>query len=111
MFWLDRIYHQIEKAIPEKLSSGKTLVVRDEKTASGRVHVGSMRALALHAAIAERIEEAKVPHVFKYEINDMDPMDGLPVYLDEAVYRKEMGKPLYAIPSPDGIAKNFAEYF
>lgn len=111
MFWLDRIYEQIEKAIPEKLSSGKILTVRDEKTASGRVHVGSMRALALHAAIAERLGEAKVPHVFKYEINDMDPMDGLPVYLDADVYRKEMGKPLYAIPSPDGIAKNFAEYF
>ncbi|MDE2079035.1 MAG: lysine--tRNA ligase [Patescibacteria group bacterium] len=111
MFWLDRVYHQIEKAIPEKLAAGKTLVVRDEKTASGRVHVGSMRALALHAAIAERLEEAKVPHVFKYEINDMDPMDGLPVYLNASVYQKEMGKPLYAIPSPDGRAKNFAEYF
>jgi lysyl-tRNA synthetase class 1 len=111
MFWLDRIYGQIEKAIPEKLASGKTLVVRDEKTASGRVHVGSMRALALHTAIAERLEEAEVPHVFKYEINDMDPMDGLPVYLDASVYKKEMGKPLFAIPSPDGKAKNFAEYF
>jgi lysyl-tRNA synthetase class 1 len=102
MFWLDRIYGQIEKAIPEKLKSGKTLIVRDEKTASGRVHAGSMRALALQAGVR---------HVFKYEINDMDPMDGLPVYLDAAAYSKEMGKPLYAIPSPDGVAKNFAEYF
>lgn len=111
MFWLDRIYGQIEKAIPDKLFSGKTLVIRDEKTASGRVHVGSMRALALHAAIAERLGEAGMPHIFKYEINDMDPMDGLPVYLDASVYEKEMGKPLFAIPSPDGKAKNFAEYF
>ena len=111
MFWLDRVCGQIEEALSEKIKSGKTLVIRDEKTASGRVHVGSMRALALHAAMAERLGEAGIPHVFKYEINDMDPMDGLPVYLDSAVYAKEMGKPLFAIPSPDGKAKNFAEYF
>ena len=111
MFWLDRIFGQIEDKLADKIKSGKTLVVRDEKTASGRVHVGSMRALALHAAIAERLGEANIPHIFKYEINDMDPMDGLPIYLDAAVYTKEMGKPLYAIPSPDGKAKNFAEYF
>src|SRR5580704_16478429 len=111
MFWLDRIFEQIEGELKNKIASGKTLLVRDEKTASGRVHVGSMRALALHAAIAERLGEAEIPHLFKYEINDMDPMDGLPVYLDKAVYEKEMGKPLFAIPSPDGKAKNFAEYF
>jgi lysyl-tRNA synthetase, class I len=97
--------------LKDKIASGKTLLIRDEKTASGRVHVGSMRALALHAAIAERLGEAHIPHVFKFEINDVDPMDGLPVYLDKSVYEKEMGKPLYAIPSPDGKAKNFAEFF
>ncbi|MEK7109419.1 MAG: lysine--tRNA ligase [Patescibacteria group bacterium] len=111
MFWLDRIFGQIEVELKDKIASGKTLLIRDEKTASGRVHIGSMRALVLHAAIAERLGEAGIPHVFKYEINDMDPMDGLPVYLDQAVFKKEMGKPLFAIPSPDGKAKNFAEYF
>lgn len=111
MFWLDRIFGQIEAQLKDKIASGKTLLIRDEKTASGRVHVGSMRALALHQAIAERLGEAGVPHTFKFEINDMDPMDGLPVYLDADVYKKEMGKPLFAIPSPDGKAKNFAEYF
>jgi lysyl-tRNA synthetase class 1 len=111
MFWLERIFGQIETELKDKIASGKNLLVRDEKTASGRVHVGSMRALALHAAIAERLGEAHIAHTFKYEINDFDPMDGLPVYLDKNMYEKEMGKPLYIIPSPDGKAKNFAEYF
>jgi len=111
MFWLDRVYSELEAQLKDKIASGKTLVIRDEKTASGRVHVGSMRALALHAAIAERLTEAGIPHVFKFEINDMDHMDGLPSYLDKAEYEQHMGKPLYAIPSPDGKAKNFAEYF
>jgi lysyl-tRNA synthetase class 1 len=38
-------------------------------------------------------------------------MDGIPVYLDRAVYEPYLGMPLYTIPSPDGKAKNFAEYF
>lgn len=110
MFWLDKVYEQLENSLKEKIASGDTLTVRDEKTASGRVHVGSMRALALHAAISERLTEAGVPNIFKYEINDFDPMDGLPVYLDASVYQKEMGKPLYKIPAPEGsLAPNFAE--
>ncbi len=111
MFWLDRVCEQAREALKEKIASGETLLIRDEKTASGRVHVGSMRALALHAAIAERLDEAGVKNVFKFEINDFDPMDGLPVYLDEKAYRQHMGKPLYKIPSPEAGAPNFAEYF
>jgi len=110
MFWLDRIFGDLEVALKDTIASGKTLLVRDEKTASGRVHIGSMRALVLHAAIAERLREAQVPNTFMFEINDMDPMDGFPVYLPEE-FRQYMGKPLFAIPSPDGKAKNFAEYF
>ena len=112
MFWLDRIYGQIEKAIPDKLKSGETLLVRDEKTPSGRVHIGNMRSLALHAAMWERLREAGIPAVFKFEINDFDPMDGLPIYLDPAEYKQHMGKQLYTIPSPDpSAAPNFAEYY
>ena len=111
MFWLDRVYEQLEGSLKEKIASGNTLTVRDEKTSSGRVHVGSMRALALHAALSERLTEAGVPNIFKYEINDFDPMDGLPVYLDASVYTEHMGKPLLHVPSPDPSAENFAEYF
>lgn len=112
MFWLDRIYGEIERAIPEKLKSGETLLVRDEKTPSGRVHIGNMRSLAMHAAMWERVTEAGIPAVFKFEINDFDPMDGLPVYLDAKEYQQHMGKQLYKVPSPDPkAAPNFAEYY
>lgn len=111
MFWLDRVFNDAEARLREKALAGKPLIVRDEKTASGRVHVGSMRALALHAALSERMTEAGIKNVFKYEINDFDPMDGLPVYLDQQVYKEHMGKPLLRIPSPDPNFSNFAEYF
>ena len=112
MFWVDRIFEQIQDSLKDKIASGEPLLIRDEKTASGRVHVGSLRALALHGAIADRFSEAGIPHIFKYEINDFDVMDGLPVYLPEDTYRQHLGKLLCYVPSPDSTkAKNFADYY
>ncbi len=111
MFWTDRIGSEIEKHFDAVIKSGKPLVIRDEKTASGRVHVGSMRGVAIHGMIDEVLKEKGIFHKFLYEINDYDPMDGLPVYLDENKFREHMGKPLCNVPSPDAIATNYAEYF
>lgn len=111
MFWGDRILEEIEEKFKDVIKSGKPLIVRDEKTASGRVHVGSMRGVAIHGIIDELLNEKKIPHSFLYEINDSAPMDGLPVYLDEKKYLEYMGKPLYDVPSPDEKTSNFAEYF
>ncbi len=111
MFWADAIVKDILGSKNERIKKGDPLVIRDEKTASGRVHVGSMRGVAVHGIVSEVLTEASVPNTFLYEINDFDPMDGLPEYLDKEVYEKFMGQPLYTIPSPDGKAKNYAEYY
>lgn len=111
MFWADKLVAEIEDRHKEKIAKGEPLVIRDEKTASGRVHVGSMRGVAIHGLVAEILEEKGIACKYLYEINDFDPMDGMPVYLDEAKFRPYMGKPLCNIPSPDPSAANFAEYF
>ena len=111
MFWADAVVGDIRKKLKTRIEGGDPLIVRDEKTASGRVHVGSMRGVAIHSIIRTLLKEERVPAAFLFEINDFDPMDGLPVYLDAKMYEEHMGKPLCTIPSPDGKAKNFAEYF
>ncbi|MDO8518442.1 MAG: lysine--tRNA ligase [bacterium] len=114
MFWADRIAGEIEKKFGLPAQAGKTkkpLLIRDEKTVSGRVHVGSMRGAAIHGVVHEVLIEKGVPNSFTWEHNDFDPMDDIPVYLDRAVYEEHLGKPLYTIPSPDPSAKNFGEYF
>lgn len=111
MFWADRIVGNIQERFTAEIEAGKPLLLRDEKTASGRVHVGSMRGVAIHGIVSEILTERKVPNTFLYEINDFDPMDGLPVYLSQEIFEPFLGKPLYTIPSPDGKAKNYAEYF
>lgn len=106
MFWADTV----AKEVSGKHKKAGPIVIRDEKTPSGLAHVGSMRGVAIHGVISEILTESGVANIFKYELNDMDPMDGFPDYLPET-FRQYMGVPLSRIPSPDSSAKTLAEYF
>lgn len=106
MFWADRFAEEIER----RFGKSGNLIVRDEKTASGRVHVGSMRGVAIHGTVAEALADRGVQNTYLYEINDYDPMDDIPVYLPRE-FKSYLGKTLRDVPSPDGKAENFAEYF
>ncbi len=107
MFWVDEIVDDILKKYPDK----EEFVLRDEKTLSGRVHVGSLRGVVIHGIVAQALNERGHKARFVFEFNDVDPMDSLPGYLDPSVYGQYMGMPLRDIPAPDGKAKNFAEYW
>jgi GTP1/Obg family GTP-binding protein len=37
MFWADRIVEAVQERFSEKIKKGEPLIIRDEKTASGRV--------------------------------------------------------------------------
>ncbi len=107
MFWADRLAEEIVA----HFGKNAPILIRDEKTVSGRVHVGSMRGAAIHGTIYEALTEAGIPATFKWEHNDFDPMDDIPVYLDRATYEPYLGKPLKYIPSPEPGFASYAEYF
>lgn len=109
MLWADRIANEIRDT--RKPRNGTTFLIRDEKTLSGRVHVGSMRGVAIHGLMAEVLAEQGSPNEFRFELNDFDPFDSIPGYLDAEKFREHLGKPLYAVPSPEPGFKNYAEYF
>jgi len=119
MFWADKIVEEIKKKYKNKIvlqsdsgqAKNEAIIIRDEKTASGRIHVGSLRGVAIHGIISEVLSEENIKNKYLYEINDFDPMDGMPVYLDRETFLPHMGKPLCDVPSPDGKEKNYAEYF
>jgi len=111
MLWVETVSNKAKERYAELLDSGKPLVIRDEKTMSGRVHVGSLRGVAIHGLVDEWLRSLGIKTKFIFEINDFDPMDGLPVYLDKGVFESHMGKPLVSAPAPDGKTKNYAEYF
>ncbi|MBI2096648.1 lysine--tRNA ligase [Candidatus Kaiserbacteria bacterium] len=109
MLWADRIASEIQDT--RKPRNGKTFLIRDEKTISGRVHVGSMRGVAIHGLVAEVLAENGVASEFRFEIGDLDPFDSIPNYLDTKKFTEHLGKPLFAVPSPESGFKNYAEYF
>ncbi|HEY0220597.1 MAG TPA: lysine--tRNA ligase, partial [Candidatus Paceibacterota bacterium] len=111
MYWADSISEKVKNVYSKKIESGSQIIIRDEKTLSGRVHVGSLRGLSIHGIVEEVLKEQNISCKYLFEFNDFDPMDGLPVYLDKEKFLPHMGKPLCDVPSPDGIAKNYPEYF
>ena len=112
MFWADRIAKEIqERPEAKKATKDSPLIIRDEKTLSGRVHVGSMRGVAIHGLISEVLNEYHIPNRFLWEHNDFDPFDAIPGYLDQEKYKEHLGKPLYTVPSPEAGYENYAAYF
>jgi lysyl-tRNA synthetase class 1 len=82
-----------------------------KKTLSGRVHVGSLRGIAIHGLISQVLTEKGIKNKFLFELNDFDPMDELPKYLDHDVYKKYMGQPLYTVPSHEAGSENYPMVF
>lgn len=107
MFWVDEIVDKILETYPNQ----DEFIIRDEKTLSGPVHVGSLRGVVIHGIIAQVLTERGKKGRFVFEFNDFDPMDGMPSELVGKGFDEHMGKPLYTVPSPDGKAENFPEYY
>lgn len=103
MYWADELIQNLDKSKKHR--------VDDMKTPSGHAHVGSLRAIATHALVYEAMKHAGYDVDFTYVVNDMDPMDSLPHYLDKNIYEPHMGKPLFQIPAPDGKSVNYADQY
>lgn len=86
-------------------------VVNDSKTPSGTIHVGALRGVVIHDAIARAVRSAGVDVRFLYGIDDLDPMDAQTLAAREGRLQ-DMGKPLAHIAPPAGSsASSWAEHF
>ncbi len=101
MFWADKI----------AADAPENQIVNDSKTPSGRVHVGSVRGVAIHDVIYRAFKHAGKPVKFLYGVDDYDALDTVPQYLDEAKFKPYLGAPLCNVPSPDDRASDYAKYF
>jgi lysyl-tRNA synthetase class 1 len=101
MYWADEVAAAV--AGPQ--------VINDSKTPSGTVHVGSLRGVVLHDAIRRAVVDRQLPVVFRYGVEDLDPMDTQAMLTPDAV-EAAMGVPLANIPAPEGSsAPNYARHF
>lgn len=102
MFWTDEIVKSLDKKKKHR--------VDDAWSTSGFAHIGSLRGAVIHQIAFNAIKEASFDADYTFLMDDFDPMDGMPAYLDEAIYNEHMGKPLFNIPDPEG-KNSLAEYF
>ncbi len=108
--WVDHLLEEIEERFKTQIGKKEPLLIRDEKTLSGRVHVGSLRGIVIHGLIAQVLDQKNIKNEFKFELNDFDPMDGLPVDMDKS-YQSHMGKSLYEVPAHQSGAENYPMVF
>jgi len=102
MYWADKFAQEIIKS-----KKHKPYWVDDMKTPSGRVHIGSVRAVVTHYLVYRALIDQGLKATFSYVLEDHDPLNKLPSYLDEKKYSKHLGKPLFQVPSPDKGYKSF----
>ena len=102
MYWADEMAQAIIK-------SGKHTPywVDDMKTPSGRVHIGSVRAVLTHYFVYRALVDAGVEAKFSYVFEDHDPFDKVPSYLNKEDFEEYLGLPLYKVPSPEEGYKSY----
>ncbi|MBI4032106.1 lysine--tRNA ligase [Candidatus Berkelbacteria bacterium] len=101
-FWADERADAVEARHPAPY------VVSDTKTPSGTIHVGALRGVVLHDAMARQLRSRGHSVRYIYGFDDFDPFDKIPKYLD-STYAEFLGKPMVDIPAPDENGKPSGE--
>jgi lysyl-tRNA synthetase class 1 len=116
VYWTDRIAEEVRKRVEKepilkKIVKKKGYIVYDEKTPSGRIHVGAARGWVIHDIIAKTMRDHGMKARFILSSDDMDPLDAIPAHLKQEKFKKFLGMPLRNVPSPEKGYDNFADYF
>jgi len=114
LFWADGIAQDVKLAVSKNnrlkaIVKKRGYLVYDEKTPSGKIHVGSGRGWVIHDAIAKAMRDNGMKGLFVLSSDDIDPLDkaiGLP-----GGFEKYLGIPFRDIPSPVKGYKSYADYF
>ncbi len=104
LFWAD----QAAQKLKEKF--GFKQVIEDEKTPSGRVHVGALRGVIIHDCLFRAAKDAGLEAKYLYGFDDFDALDKVLPYVP-AEYEKYLGVPLCNVPAPDGSTQSYAELY
>jgi len=116
VYWTDKVAEEVRKrvekeSILKKIVKKKGYIVYDEKTASGKIHVGAARGWIIHDIIAKTMRDHGMKAKFILSSDNMDPLDTVLDYLNQEKFKKFLGVPLRNVPSPEKGYENYADYF
>jgi len=114
LHWADQIAREVKERVENDDILKKVVkngyIVYDEKTPSGKIHIGSGRGWIIHDAIAKAMRGIGLRARFVLSSDDLDPFDKMNADLPEE-YEKYLGLPFRNIPSPVEGYKSFADYY
>jgi lysyl-tRNA synthetase class 1 len=105
MNWLNEIVNELISRHP----SGEILI-ESGGSPSGTHHLGHMRELIIADAIMLELQRRKRQARHVYFVDDLDALRKIPVDVPSD-FDKYLGYPLCDVPSPDGSASSYADFF
>ncbi len=115
-FWADAMADEILQHVDrhprlQQIVADQGMLVYDEKTPSGIIHVGSSRGWILHDVIARALRGKGAPAHFVLSSDDMDPYDKPSAGLPREEWDQHLGKPFRHIPSPVEGYESFGDCY
>ncbi len=115
-FWADATAEEILRHVDahprlQQLVDDQGLLVYDEKTPSGTIHVGSARGWILHDVMARALRNRGAPATFVLSSDDMDPYDKPSAGLPRDVWDEHLGKPFRHMPSPEEGYEHYGDFY
>lgn len=103
--WADEIADAIlkERSGPLEVSTGIS--------PSGEIHIGNLREVITADVVTRALRERGATVVLDYVADNFDPLRKVYPFLDAAVYREHIGKPLSEFPCPCGKHASYADHF
>ncbi|MBF0198333.1 MAG: lysine--tRNA ligase [Planctomycetes bacterium] len=116
LHWAQQMALEIKKRISyepklAEIYEKQGILVYDEKTPSGTIHIGSGRGWLIHDVVAKCLRDLGLKAQFILSSDDFDPYDKPNKDLDPAIYNEHLGKPFCDIPSPVEGFDSFGDYY
>jgi lysyl-tRNA synthetase class 1 len=103
--------HWADVVTQEVLATTSQHLLSTGITPSGEYHVGHLREILTAEAVHRALLDHGAAVRMHYVADTMDPLRRVYDFLDPAVYRQAVGKPLCDIPCPCGQHASYAEHY
>src|SRR3954466_12799411 len=100
--WVARLADEV-MAESQRRAPGKPVVCASGLSPSGPIHLGNLREIMVPHLVADEIKRRGVPceHILSWD--DFDRYRKVPAGYDPS-YAEHIGRPLTAVPAPEGSA-------
>jgi len=105
MQWLNKVVDEAIAKHPEG-----EILVSSGVSPSGKYHLGTLREVLTAEVIMRELKRRGRASRHIHFVDDLDGLRKVPVGVPED-FEQYLGKPLCQVPSPDGVAQSYADYY